>query len=126
MTPEQKLKWAILTQFALWNNKLALEYPCENIDTLYEKLTETDAYYDANNEIRSIGIETKIPSEYSRYYESKSLAMKMPDNSWVGWTYWYGGGKHGEPEAIDWIEYAYDVNCQEEEKTLIVQTFTKL
>lgn len=35
------------------------------------------------------------------------------------------GGKHGEPEAIDWIEHAYDVECKEEEKLVVVHTFTK-
>jgi len=58
-----------------------------------------------------------------RHYESKAVAMKMPDGSWIGWTYWYGGGKHGEPEAIDWMNEAYDVDCHEEEKVVVVQTF---
>ena len=49
----------------------------------------------------------------------------MPDGSWVGWTYWYGGGKYGEPEAIDWMDDAYDLACTEEEKVVTVRTFTK-
>ncbi len=38
----------------------------------------------------------------------------MLDGSWVGWTYWYGGGKHGEPGSIPWIEDAYDVTFVEQ------------
>lgn len=37
----------------------------------------------------------------------------------------YGGGKHGEPEAIDWIEHAYNLDCIEEEKLVVVRTFSK-
>lgn len=28
--------------------------------------------------------------------------MQAPDGTWVGWTYWYGGGKYAEPSAIPW------------------------
>jgi hypothetical protein len=40
----------------------------------------------------------------------------MLDGSWVGWTYWYGGGKHGEPGSIKWVEDAYDVVMTEVQK----------
>ena len=49
----------------------------------------------------------------------------MPDGSWVGWTYWYGGGKHAEPEVMDWMGEAYPLDCVEEEKMVTVRTFTK-
>jgi hypothetical protein len=68
-------------------------------------------------------VETHLSCPSSRHYESDAVAAKAPDGSWVGWTYWYGGGKHGEPEAIDWIEDAYDVICAEEEKLVVVRTF---
>ena len=35
--------------------------------------------------------------------------MEMLDGSWVGWTYFFGGGKHGEPSEMPWMEDAYDV-----------------
>ncbi len=125
MKPEQKLKWAILARVALWEDKPAPEYPCDNVDELYDKLVEQDGHWDAMNEVRGIGTETNLNCDFSRHYESKAVALKMPDNSWVGWTYWYGGGKHSEPEAIDWMEDAYDVKCTEEQKMVTVQTFTK-
>ncbi len=126
MTPEQKIKWAIVAKTAVLDDFPAPKYPYPEIDELYDKLSEDDMLWDALNEIREGEIETNLPCEGSRHYESKSVAMKMPDSSWVGWTYWYGGGKHGEPEAIDWMEDAYDVGCVEEEKMVVVQTFSKL
>lgn len=123
MTPEQKLKWAVLARVAGWEGNPAPDYPCQNVDELYEKLVDEDAHWDGKSEVRSGEVETKLPCEYSRHYERKAVAMRFPDNSWVGWTYWYGGGKHSEPEAIDWMEYAYELDCNEEERTVIVQTF---
>ncbi len=121
MTPEQKLKWAILVSA----KDDAPDVTEENVDELYDQLVEEDMHWDAKNELREGKVETKLPCPWSRHYESKSVAAKMPDGSWVGWTYWYGGGKHGEPESIDWMEEAYDLDCTEEERIMVVQTFTK-
>ena len=128
MTPEQKLKWAVLAKVAAWGqDRLVPDYPCPNVDDLWEQLAENeeDALQDAKSEIRSSGVETKLKCDWSRHYESKAVAMQFPDGSWVGWTYWYGGGKHGEPNSIDWMDYAYDVLCSEEQKVVTVQTFSK-
>jgi len=124
MTPQQKIKWAILARVAEWAKMNPPEYPCSNIDELYDELVETGDYYDAESEIREGEVETGLACELSRHYESDAVAMQMPDKSWVGWTYWHGGGKHGNPEEIDWIEDAYDVECTEEEKLVIVRTFS--
>lgn len=84
----------------------------EKVDEVFDSLGEEDDYghlQDATEEIRSgYDEETDISCEFSRHYEAKSVARKMSDGSWVGWTYWYGGGKHGEPESIDWMDSAYD------------------
>ena len=85
-----------------------------------------DALSDALEEIRCSGIETGIECEYSGHFETESVASQMPDGSWVGWTYYYGGGKYSEPGEIHWMEDAYDLNCAEEEKVVIVQTFEKI
>lgn len=68
--------------------------------------------------------ETDIKCDWSRHYESKSVAKKLDNGKWVGYTYWYGGGKHGEPEAIDWIDDAYFLEMKEEMRP--VRTFTKI
>jgi hypothetical protein len=120
MTPEQKLKWAVLQR-----TDHAVPYPCEDIDERYAKIVEEDLHWDARAEVRGGDVETGLQCDWSRHYESKSVAMSFPDGSWVGWTYWFGGGKHGEPEAIDWIPDAYDLDCKEEEKLVVVRTFAK-
>ena len=73
-------------------------------------------------EVREGEVETEIECEYSRHYESKSVASKILGR-WVGWIYWYGGGKHADPNSIA-IE-PYFLDCVEEEKTVIVKTFSR-
>lgn len=97
----------------------------ENVDDLYGELEDKDEHWDYLSELREGDEETNIPCERSRHYESKSVAAKAPDGKWIGWTFWYGGGKHGEPEAIDWISDAYFLNVTEEEKMVVVRTFEK-
>ena len=122
MNAQQKIKHLILNRLADWD-----EIPCPtvtvaNVDELFDAVDEPQ---DAMNDVRCGEVETGLPSPSSRHYEAKEVAAKAPDGSWVGWTYWYGGGKHGEPESVEWIEYAYDLTCVEEEKRVVVQTFTK-
>jgi hypothetical protein len=127
MTPMHKLKHAILALDAKFSDaELKPDLTADEIDALYEGLVERDEHWDSMNEVRGSGEETGLPCQWSRHYESKAVAAKMPDGSWVGWTYWYGGGKHGEPEAIDWMNEAYDLECQGEEKLVVVRTFSKL
>ena len=124
MTPEQKIKWAIIMQ--VYTNEPQLKQEIitdENIDDLYDELE--DYVGDVIDEFREGEVETDIPCEDSRYYESYSVAAEIPDGSWVGWTYWFGGGKHGEPEAIPWMEDAYELDCVKEEKMVIQLDFTK-
>lgn len=101
----------------------------DNVDVIYEDIDSgefSDLLCELRNEFRgSFTEETKIKCDYSRHYESKSVACKLKNGRWVGWTYWYGGGKHGEPDAIDWLEDAYFLDVKEEEKVVTVRTFTK-
>jgi len=130
MTPEQKLKHMILVHYAgLYERapRAPENVTAENINALYSDVYDNDdgCIFDAINEVRSSGIETGLKCEWSRHYESEAVATQYFDKSWIGWTYWYGGGKHGEPEAIDWMDEAYDVTCAEEEKMVVVRTFTR-
>ena len=84
-----------------------------------------DEKQDIQEEIRECGVETGLECEFSRYCEGDSVAEKMDDGSWVGWTYWHSGGKHFEGASIPWIEAAYYLDCAEEEKMMVVRTFTK-
>lgn len=125
MTPQQKLKHLILNKAAEFGAIEIGEVTAENVDELYDECEASGDIQDAKYEVRCSGTETGLQCDWSRHYESDAVAAKTPDGSWVGWTYWYGGGKHGEPEAIDWIEDAYDLDCVEEEKVVTVRTFTK-
>jgi hypothetical protein len=121
MTPEQKIKHTILHHLFSETDIVPVAITADNVDDLYD---DQDAY-DVEYEFREGEVETGIPCEYSRHYESRSVAARMVDGSWVGWTYWYGGGKHGEPESIPWMSEAYELDVKEEEKLMIVRTFSK-
>jgi len=134
MTPEQILKAAILEQVSQRINddediELSLEGPFdtqEKIDAAFELIENhylDDEVSEAEFELRgSYTHETGIKCDYSRHYESKAVARQFGDK-WVGWTYWYGGGKHGEPESVEWMEHAYFVEVKEE--TQVVLVFSK-
>lgn len=124
MKPEYKIKYSILAQY--WrveqDEEISPNLTQLKVEELWEEYEEE--LYDYVYEFREGEVQTNIEADYSRHYESYSVAAKCPDGSWVGWTYWFGGGKHGEPEAIDWMEYAYDLDCVEE-KLVVVQIFSK-
>lgn len=79
----------------------------EQCDGDYEEFRDS---YDA---------ETDLPTEWDRNYESKAVAKQLDDGRWVGYTYWYGGGKHGEPAAIEWIDDAYYLDAEEVVTTVL-------
>lgn len=128
MTPKQMLM-AIVVQRAIDDDFAFEEKPAsitaKNVEELYDELRDDDAHWDYLSELRGGEVETGLPCEWSRHYESKSVAAKAPNGQWIGWVYWYGGGKHGEPDAIDWMSGAYLLDVKEEEKLVVVRTFTK-
>lgn len=125
MDASQKLKHLILIADASLRGEQPAVATEQNIDELYEAADGDDyELQDARQEVRGGQVETGMKCEWSRHYESKAVAAQYLDGSWIGWTYWYGGGKHGEPEAIDWIEDAYDLNCAEEQKVVTVRNFS--
>lgn len=127
MTPEQKVKHLVLIRRAEFLGEPEPEgVTTENINDMYEDAKEADGgeLQDAKSEVRGGEVETDITGPYSRYYESKEVAAKAPDGSWVGWTYWYSSGKYGDPGAVDWMDKAYLLDCTEEE-LVVVQTFKK-
>ncbi len=87
-------------------------------DELYE------AIHDAERDVRGGDYDAELPPPLSRHYESKIVAAKMLDGSYLAWVYWYGGGKHGEPESIPWIEDAFEVEAKSVTVTKLV--FTKV
>ena len=126
MTPEQRIRLHILKE-AIADDVVNIsdEITKENVDELFEQSNDKWQLQDYISEFRCSGEETEIPAPHSRHYESGSVARKLSDGSWVGWIYWYGGGKHGEPEAIDWMGEAYDLTVTEKEQLVVVRTFEK-
>lgn len=131
MTPEQKLKYLIVQYACECIARIdPPAYPCDNIDSMWEDEDASGLSHvqmcDAVMEYRDSGVATQdVPCEYSRHYESEARVAELPDGSWVGWTYWYGGGKHGCPEEMDWISSAFDVKCVGEE-VIVVKKFAKV
>lgn len=128
MTPTQKIKWKILALAAAWEKESLPPVTAENVDALYDALVARDGHWDAMNEVRSMGTETYLPNrdvplQLARHYEYHEVAAEMPDGSWVGWTYWHGGGKFGDPEGIPWMDDAYAVLHMEKERVIIDHVF---
>lgn len=129
MTPQQKIKWAILLQAASWNGRDLGAVTADNVDDLYDELAAEgcSTHPDAMNEVRWSGEDTGLPCAVdhmiTRHYEARSVAAQMPDGSWVGWTFFSGGGKFGDPAGLDWIYNAYDVTCTERPVTVIKREF---
>ena len=128
MTPEQKIKRDIINSLAENyrdedNFPELKELTNENVDQNYDLLG--DWVQDEEYSYREGDMETNIDCPDSRHYESQSVAKKLSDGSWIGWTYWYGGGKHGEPDAIEWMDEAYELEVTEENQTVTVRTFKK-
>lgn len=127
MTPEQRIKREILIKAAGFGS---IEMPAEpitaeNVDELFDSNNDDYQLQDATSEFRCSGVKTNITAPWSRHYESESRAA-LVDGVWIGWTYWFGGGKHGEPEAVEWMDEAYELTCVEEEKVVTVRTFSKI
>ena len=126
MTAEQKVKALILIRGRAWGHDEIEAITKDSVDELWTHWNGIGDLQDAAEEVREGEIETGLDCESDRNYESKAVAAQLPDGSWVGWTYWYGGGKHGYPREIEWMSEAYDLTCAEEQKVVTVQTFAKV
>ena len=122
MTPMQKLRWAMLVQA---DTPLPDPVTPDDIEWEWTLLCSRGEQRDYVDEMRRGEVKTGLQCPFNRIYEADAVAAQMPDGSWVGWTYWHGGGKHGEPAAIPWMGDAYDLDCAEEEKVVTVRTFTR-
>jgi hypothetical protein len=126
MKAEHKIRREIL-RAAQENNPIEFAFgpleTVEQIEAAYELLVEADAHWDYESEVREGEVKTNIPAPSSRHYEADSVAMQTAEGEWIGWTYFFGGGKYGEPGAIDWMSDAYHLNCTEEEKVVVVRIF---
>lgn len=84
--------------------------------------------YDAQQDIIQGHWRTDLDADFSRYCETKSVAILDNYGNYIGFTRYYGGGKHFE--EYSWydtsIENAYFLNCQEKEVMKIERTWAKI
>ena len=90
-----------------------------------QEIQEYFCWQDSEAEVRYSGTDTGMGAPSSRHYECEHKAMQVFGGQWVGFNFWHGGGKHGEPEGIDWIPDAELLDVEEEEVTIIQRTFSK-
>ncbi len=92
---------------------------------VYEEQIEDNGVEYPLEYFRAKGEESNIEPEYSRHYETMSVCRKLDNGVWVGWTYYYGGGKYAEPEAVEWLDDAYLLDLVEEKEVTIVKRIFK-
>ena len=127
----QELIYKQMIQVVSEYNSRITDFVAECVDQeSYESMwygikSEFDEAYELEYEMRE-GLETNLTSKTSsRHYEIDVHAMQV-DGVWVAWDYYYGGGKHGEPEAFDWISNARIVDCEEKVVTKVEYNFKEL
>jgi hypothetical protein len=124
MTPEQKLKHLVLlSAFKMSREDVPQSITKESIDDLYRLMSARDDVKAAADIIREGVVDTSLPCSPDSGLESFSVGAQAPDGTWIGWTYWCGESKFGDPAALPWMSKAYDLDCTEAEKLVIVRTF---
>jgi hypothetical protein len=124
MTPELRIRREML-QDAMDEERTArvpLDEPGQ-VEAAWEAARDEDWVGDAESEFREGRVETGLECDSDRHYESRSVARRMRDGTWVGWTFWFGGGKHGQPGEVPWAEDAYLLEVTEEMRP--VQVFRR-
>ena len=94
-----------------------------------------DCFWSIADEFRYGGEEYNLDTKnYPRHYEIdfriKEITAEAESGEtisrWIGWNYYYGGGKHACPEDVDWISSAEFVKLVSEEVvTVTKRTFER-
>lgn len=131
MNIEQRIKRQIIINLVLLEGDEGIDLStAAGIDSAYDDAQGYKGIFSAAEiideveDFRCNGQTTDLPCEGSRHYESEQVALQLDDGTYISWTYWSGGGKHGEPESMDWMGKAYEVNCTEKEVPMTIYTFT--
>jgi hypothetical protein len=135
VTPEQALKIEIFNRLLVdagtnpidgytWPESVDVS----SIDAAWAALDATETgncwLREVRDELRRSGTATGLPTQFNRNYESKEVAAQI-GGRWIGWTYWHGGGKHGQPSEIEWMSEAYFLDVEEERREVILRTFVR-
>ena len=79
---------------------------------------------EAKENFRCSGKKTGLyRGKFHREYDSDEVAIILDNGAAIGWTYWHGGGKHGYPEGMAWIDDAYFLDVKQEVKVVNVFSF---
>lgn len=133
LTPQDYINYQALTDLLEFYNDLTLSegvvLSLSNATEISEDLQEyivgtdypEDYFTEELNCFRENGEECNLYApQVSRHYDCEYIVRQIKDK-WVGWTYWHGGGKHGEPSAIDWMSDAEFVGIASEEVVTVVK-----
>ena len=103
------------------------------LDTETEIQEAYDGMYDqigcdAVQDIIEGHFETTIQPAFSRHFEVESVAIKDNYDNYIGFSRFYGGGKHSDVYSTYYnsIENSYYLLCSEEEVLTIQRTWTKV
>lgn len=131
ITAEQCVKLEIIKRVASKNNvrlfkdEHMYDVIGDTFNTGFEGEYEDD-FQEILYEIRDEGFEVNLSTKtYSRHYEVDCYVLEI-EGKWIAYDYYYGGGKHGEPEEFDWLSTCRYVNCEERVVTKVERTFSEI
>ncbi len=96
------------------------EKQCKDIYSSIVDSLLSDYLSQIKSELREGKVETELIPEAGGNFESEAVAIPItgtPD-LYVGWTYFFGGGKHSNPESVEWMENCYLVKAKDEVRTV--------
>jgi hypothetical protein len=84
-----------------------------------------DDLYDCINDFRyEYDFVVKYGTSECRYYEAKYVVKEVEPGVFLGWNYYYGGGKHSAPDEIEWLSNLEFVDVVKEIRPMPVYMVT--
>ena len=96
------------------------ERKCKEIYDSIRTSVLLDSLIEVEEEIRVGNVRTGLVPEFRSYVESEAVAIPVTGipSLYIGWTYFFGGGKYSEPNAIEWMENCYLVKAKDRVQTV--------
>lgn len=111
-------------EYFLWNEPLDTE---KQIDKAFLYMLDQIGC-DAMQDKMCGQWKTNVSPDFSRHCETESVAVKDNCDNYIGFTRYYGGGKHFD--EYSWydlsVENAYYLACEEKEVLTIQRTWAKV
>lgn len=92
----------------------------------YSWIGDIDIVREVVNELRYGEFNLSDEVDEDRYYSNREVGSSITglEDTYLAWTYYFGGGKWGEPEAVEWMDDCYLVVEKEEVK--LVKVYEKI